>query len=288
MDRVAVTANPLRPTADGYLPGLVQALREGGVEVRLDPDAAGVAGVKPDGELREVADWAGLVVAVGGDGSMLRAVQRILPSTRPLLGVNSGRLGFLTYSAATNPRDIAEAIRRRDFVMSERSMVAATLVRDGREFQTLVALNEITVTRRNVARMIAVDAVIDGEMLNQYHADGLIVSSPTGSTAYSMSAGGPVVAPSSPVIILTPICPHALSNRSVVVADHEVVELRVAAPEDGEPVQVTADGESGCLLEPGDVLRVGKAAFSQPLALPPDRTFFETLRLKLRWHGSNV
>jgi NAD+ kinase len=288
MDRIAVTANPNHAPAGNYIPDLLVAMEAAGVAFRLDEDGAASVGRSADGTLREIAEWAEMVLVVGGDGSMLRAVQKMRPLVRPLMGVNSGRLGFLTYSTATDPSGIAAAIRDEDFLVSERSMICGEIQCKGEKIIDVLALNEITVTRHNVARMIRVEASIHSEVRNHYYADGLIVATPTGSTAYSMSAGGPVVAPSSQVMVITPICPHALSNRSVVVADSEVVELRVLPSEEGEPVVVTSDGENAGILPPGCTLKIRRAETTLPLARPRDRSFFETLRLKLRWHGSNV
>ena len=288
MDRIAVSANPNRLPAGDFLTALVRSLEAHGLEVRVEDEVASRAGCEGGGDLRALASWADMVIVVGGDGSMLRAVHQMMPVVRPLMGVNSGRLGFLTFSTATDPAEIAGAVRDHAFDLSERTLIEGVVLRGGRETDRVVALNEIAVTRRNVARMIHVHAYVRGELLNEYHADGLIVATPTGSTAYSMSAGGPVVVPGSGVMVLTPICPHALSNRSVVVSDTEAVELRVESHDEGDPVMFTADGETACLLEPGDILRLQRAAACLPLALPPDRSFFETLRRKLRWHGSNI
>lgn len=289
MDRIALTTNPLRPPAPGFLPGLVDALTGDGVDVRMDRDAATVVGSAADAPtLRELAAWSQMVIVVGGDGSMLRAVHQMLPVMRPLLGVNSGRLGFLSFSTASEPADIARALRTGDYRISERALLDAVLLREGKEINRFTAVNELTVTRRKVARMIHVETTVCGQLLNHYHADGLIVATPTGSTAYSMSAGGPVVAPDAGVLILTPICPHALSNRSVVVGDTEAIELRAWPADDSDNVMFTADGETACLLEPSDVLRLQRSQVRLPLVVPATGSFYETLRAKLKWHGSNV
>lgn len=290
MDRIALTTNPLRPPSPGYLAGLLAALQGDGRDVRLDAETARVAGLPAteSDDLRAIAGWAELVIVVGGDGSMLRAIHRMAPVMRPVMGVNSGRLGFLSFSSATEPGEIARALREQDFAITERAMLEAVITRANGEEETYFAVNELTVTRRKVARMIHVEARVQGQLLNHYHADGLIVATPTGSTAYSMSAGGPVVAPDAGVLVLTPICPHALSNRSVVVGDSEPVELRAWPADDSDAVMFTADGETACLIEPGDTLVLRRAADRLPLVVPGAGSFYETLRAKLRWHGSNV
>ena len=290
MDRIALTINPLRPPAAGFLHALVLAMRAEGFEVRADAETSPfLADTAPSGgDLRELAEWSDLVLVVGGDGSILRAVHRMLPVMRPLMGVNSGRLGFLSFSAASEPVEIARAIRGGGYAISERAMLTARVLRGGEEIHCFTAVNELTVTRRKVARMIHVVASVRGQLLNHYHADGLIVATPTGSTAYSMSAGGPVVAPDAAVLILTPICPHALSNRSVVVGDSEAIELKAWPADEADSVMITADGETACLLEEGDTLLLERAAARLPLVVPGSGSFYETLRAKLRWHGSNV
>ncbi|MFM7181423.1 MAG: NAD(+)/NADH kinase [Verrucomicrobiales bacterium] len=290
MDRIALTTNPLRPPAPGYLAGLLSALQGDGREVRLDAETARVAGL-PAGEtddLRALAEWARLVIVVGGDGSMLRAVHRMAPVMRPVMGVNSGRLGFLSFSSATEPGEIARALRDREYAITERSLIEAVITRANGHEETFFAVNELTVTRRKVARMIHVEASVHGQLLNHYHADGLIVATPTGSTAYSMAAGGPVVAPDAAVLVVTPICPHALSNRSVVVSDSEPIELRAWSADDSDAVMLTADGETACLIEAADTLVIRRSGSRLPLVVPGAGSFYETLRAKLRWHGSNV
>ena len=295
MDRIVLTMNPLRPPKPGFLPGLVAALVNEGKEVRIAAEAQPEASFQtipsnPEDvcHLRELTAWADLVIVIGGDGSILRTVQNMFPLLRPVMGVNSGRLGFLSHSADEDPVEIARIIRAEDFVISERSLLDAVVIRNGAEVNRVTALNEITVTRRKIARMIHVQATVHGQLLNNFHADGLIVATPTGSTAYSMSAGGPVVAPDASVLVLTPICPHALNNRSVVVGDSEAIELRAHPADEGDSVMFTADGETASLLEPGDVLRLQRAQAKLPLIMSAKNSFFETLREKLRWYGSNV
>jgi NAD+ kinase len=284
MDRIALTANPERLPGPGYLEALAAALAARGFETRTEEFPTDGTASGP----RELAAWADLVMVVGGDGSMLRVIHRMLPVLRPVMGVNSGRLGFLTYSAAGDPAVLATALCEGLFQISERTLIEGVVIRRGEAVDKVAAVNEIAVTRRNVARMIHVEASVRGELLNHYHADGLIVATPTGSTAYSMSAGGPIIQPEAGVMVITPVCPHALSNRSLVIPDTEAIELRAHPAEGDDPAMFTADGQTVCLMEDGDVLRIQRAEARLPLVLPPERSFFDTLRHKLRWHGSNV
>jgi len=290
MDRIAITANPLRPPPAGFLAALLRAFTDHGAEVRIDEEAASLTTHAATDDADSLAEWATLVVVVGGDGSVLRAAHSYRNADCPLLGVNSGRLGFLSFSAATDAAETAAGILEHRFVVSERRLLQAEIWRqNAREpAAVLEALNEITVSRRAISRMIHIEASLQGEILNTYYADGLIVATPTGSTAYSMSAGGPVVAPESRVLVLTPICPHSLNVRSLVVPDELPVELRVLGLPEEEPVMLTNDGETPLVLEYGDVIRIVPASRVVRLALPEDHSFYGRMREKLRWQGSNV
>lgn len=287
MDRIAITANNLRPPPAGFIDGLRRALEQQGAETRLDDEAARLAGQEP-ADCDELAAWATLVTVVGGDGSMLRAIHRFRGAACPILGVNSGRLGYLTFSAATDPAETAGRIVAKQFTVCERRLLEAGVLRDGVAVDSVEALNEITVARRNISRMIHIEARLGDEVINTYHADGLIVATPTGSTAYSMAAGGPVVAPDSRVLLVTPICPHALNVRSLVVADTAPVELHLLASGDDEPAMMTNDGENPVKIEVGDIIRIGPTKRTVRLAMPEGFSYFGRLREKLRWQGSNI
>lgn len=292
MDRIAITANPLRPPRAGFLSRLGDELAARGAHVCFDGDAGRHAGGRwgrGAASIGELEAWAGLLVVVGGDGSVLRAVHCYRSARCAFLGVNSGRLGFLTFSAATDPGETAERIVERRFKVCERRLLAAVVRRrrDGKVLR-VEALNEITVSRRNVARMIHVEALREGDVINRYHADGLIVSSPTGSTAYSLAAGGPIVAPEARVLLVTPICPHALNVRGLVVPDDAPIELRVLGPAEDEPVMLTHDGEDPLTLDEGDVVQIARAERTVRLAMPEDYSFYGRMQDKLRWQASHV
>lgn len=287
MDCIGITANDEKDGAETFLKRFVPALRERGVRVVLDNLSASFTddeGVPFDQMVCE----AELVVVLGGDGTMLHAVQKMLPDLRPTIGVNVGSLGFLTFSRGDDPEETARILVDGEYRISPRRLVEGVVKRDGKELCRVQALNEITLTRSNVARMIRVEASVRGDLLNRYHADGLIISTPTGSTAYSMSAGGPIVSPVAEVILLTPICPHALSDRAVVVGDKEAIELRVVTSSPDDRVVLTVDGHERHAIVEGDVLEVRLANDFLPLGMRTDRSFYEILRRKLRWHGSNV
>lgn len=288
MDCIGITANSGKSGAAGFLASFVPALLQRGVKVVMDHDAAAHF---PEGEGIAFADMvaaADMVVVLGGDGTMLHSVHRMLPQLKPVIGVNVGTLGFLTFSTGNDPEETAELLVSGDYEISERRLLDGVVRRGGVEMSRFKALNEVTLKHENVARMISVEASVRGDVLNRYHADGLIVATPTGSTAYSMSAGGPVVSPRSEVIVITPICPHALSNRAVVVGDDETITLCGKGGEDGDTLVLAVDGHVRIPITDEDVLEVRLATTPLPLVMRSDRSFYETLRLKLRWHGSNV
>jgi len=159
-----------------------------------------------------------------------------------------------------------------------------TILRAGQAHSSFIALNEVTLARGETGRLVSVSAAVNGELLNHYRADGLIVATPTGSTAYSLSAGGPLIAPSAAVFVITPICPHSLSQRSLVLSDDSVVEISPEALDSG-PMLFTVDGRDTTRIEPGDRIVVKKAAHSLHLLLLEDRSFYQALRQKLRWQG---
>lgn len=237
------------------------------------PDAASLA--------REVD----LLLVFGGDGTMLRVVREIQGAKTPVLGINLGRLGFLTLVPSQNLRQALEQIWKNEFVLESRSLIEASRVTGGCEV-TLCALNDIVISRGAVSRMIELDVEVDGLELTRYRCDGLIVSSPTGSTAYSLSAGGAIISPSADVFAITPICPHTLSNRSVIIGLSSTVKVRVIS----EKVEttVTADGQVQEDLATGDVITIRRSRRAIRLLHPGGISFFETVRQKLHWSGSNV
>ena len=287
MDCIGITANDRKDGAAEFLERFVPAIEAHGVRVVLDDVSAGHLN-RSALPFDELVDAAELLVVLGGDGTMLHAVQEMLPNLKPIIGVNVGTLGFLTFSTGDDPEETARIICSGEYRISKRRLVEGVVKRDGKELHRVQALNEITLTRSNVARMIRVEASVRGDVMNRYHADGLIISTPTGSTAYSMSAGGPIVSPAAEVILLTPICPHALSNRAVVVGDDEAIDLKVVTPNRDDRVVLTVDGHERHVISEDDVLEVRLAEQFLPLGMRSDRSFYEILRRKLRWHGSNV
>ncbi|MBI2947953.1 MAG: NAD(+)/NADH kinase [Verrucomicrobia bacterium] len=228
---------------------------------------------------------ADLVLVFGGDGTMLRVARETAGSRTPLLGINVGALGFLTDVPSWDLSRALQQVWSGDFRVESRALIEASADCQGQCFRT-IAFNEFVISRHMVSRLIELEASVDDEILTRYRGDGLIISSPTGSTAYSLAAGGAVVYPTAEVFTLTPICPHTLSNRSVIVNLSSTIRVRILSQ---KPEAVfSGDGQDDRRLNAGDVVTIRRSRHSVRLIHLTGTSFFETLRHKLNWSGSNV
>ena len=283
--KVGILARTDKPQSATLVRSLAEALAGRGVEVLLENNTAALTG-SPGVDDRQLASSCDLLLVLGGDGTILRALHRMRGVAPPIFGINVGSLGFLTGVSGEDWSRAVDSIAAGDFKLSSRTLLRVELERDGRIVETFTGLNDAVVSRGHHSQLIKVGVRIDGEELSVYHADGLIVATPTGSTAYSMSAGGPLLLPDSACLVITPICPHVLTNRSTVVADTAQLELRLVSP--GPGVTVNVDGQEIREFGPADLLRVSRAEEKLRLATLPGRTFSGVLREKLKWSGSNV
>lgn len=215
---------------------------------------------------------------------MLHAVDRLGVTAKPIAGVNIGTLGFLTSCTDTEVAEFAKALKEGSYETSKRTLLAVRVVRADGSVESFMALNEAVLARGQTGRLGGLRALVDGELLNRYRADGLIVATPTGSTAYSLSAGGPLISPSAGVFVITPVCPHTLSQRSLVLDDSVKVELAPDGEMDG-PMSFTVDGRDCVDLNEGDRVEVEKAANDLHLLRLTGRSFYGALRQKLNWRG---
>lgn len=282
MKTVGIVANPQKEGISRAT-DLVAAWADGhGLEVVVDELASSAVheGVET-GSRREIAERADLVIAFGGDGTMLAAVGAVAETGRPIpvLGVNLGSLGFLTQVPGDELSEVLESLDPESLPVTERMMLEVSR-RDG---ERRLALNDVVILKPADARMLSFEARANGELVTRYAADGLILSTPTGSTAYSVSAGGPVVVPGVEAIIATPICPHTLSIRACVVPPDSEIEVEMLQCETG--TMVTADGERAFLIEQDDVVVVRRAARQALLVDVGGHSYYEILRLKMRWAG---
>jgi len=262
---------------------LAAHLHRQGIAVLAEPGAAAALGthVTPISDA-ELPQHARLVVAIGGDGTLLRATRLIAGHDVPLLGVNRGRLGFLTDVGAADMLERVDEVLAGSYVAEPRMMLRGELLRSGSAALLGTALNDVVVQKFEIGRMIEFETWVDGIYLNTHRADGLIVATPTGSTAYALSCGGPILAPELDAIALVPVCPHTLSDRPLVIRSGRQVELRLLERLETK-AQVTLDGVLLGEFLPGDRLTVSAATPHVTLMHPPGHDFYHVLRSKLHW-----
>lgn len=228
-----------------------------------------------------VSDWseAELMIVLGGDGTLIRAAQTAAKLSLPILGINTGHLGFLTEIENAEALDHLDQILSGHYVVEERLMLEARVERDGKEVLVVTALNDAVVSKGPRARLVHLDVAVGSRSVARYRADGVIISTPTGSTAYSLSAGGPIVQPTVDVLLVTPICPHTMSSRAMVVSGHEQVAVTVV--ETPGEVGLSSDGSDPFPLHKGDVVHLSRAPYSAKLVRRHSYRFFDVLREKI-------
>jgi NAD+ kinase len=279
---VGIVSKPHSPDAGRVVPPLIEWLRDRGLGVRLDDTTAAYNGDPSAGMSRtDVPEGCDLIVVLGGDGTLLSAARAIGRREIPLFAVNLGGLGFLTAITIDELYDELQRAVRGEHRIGKRKMLTTEVVRAGEVVATWEALNDAVLTKIAIARMIDLDTFVDEQFVCAYKADGLIISTPTGSTAYSLSAGGPIIFPSVPAICITPICPHMLTNRPVLVPETSVIRVISHGPD--ESVYLTIDGQVGMPIREGDTVVCRSSYFSLLLVRPPRMMFFDVLRQKLKW-----
>jgi NAD+ kinase len=263
---------------------LVAWLRANKLQAVVEETHAAALGVKSGKTKEDITSSVDLIVVLGGDGTLLSVAQYVGKRSVPILGVNFGQLGFMTALTAEELLPAMDRIVAGDFKVNQRMMLDVTLERNGRVLFTRQVLNEATISKGGaLARIIDLETSVDGEALCVYKADGLIVTTPTGSTAYSLSAGGPIVRPDVGVIVLTPICPHTLTHRPMVLTDSAVVRVRVHSRDSDGEVVLSLDGHTGTGLCNEDNVEIRRGRNTVPLVQAHNRTYFDVLRHKLRW-----
>lgn len=236
---------------------------------------------------QEMVQRADCLIVLGGDGTLLYSARLAAPYGVPIFGINLGHLGFLTEVDIPNLQEALASLLAGNFTVEERMMLEAGVVGENCVYKPMTALNDAVITKGAFARLIALDILVDGQRYSTFHADGVIISTPTGSTAYSLSAGGPLVVPSLELMVITPICPHALWGRPLVIAPDSAVSVTLLSRQ-GE-VMLTMDGQHGISLQQGDTVRVRKTAHSARFIKLSNRTFFDILKEKLQeGDGKNV
>jgi NAD+ kinase len=280
---VGIISRPRREDIARVVPPLVNWLQAHGAEVTCDSETSDCLGplAVQTRKREELPGCTDLLIVLGGDGTLLSAARLAAERKVPILAVNLGGLGFLTTVSQDELYSILEELFSGKHRVSERVMLEAEIVRSGAIIRRQIALNDAVLNKAALARIMDLELRVDGEYVTTYKADGLILSTPTGSTAYSLAAGGPIVYPIVEAFVVTPICPHTLTNRPLVIPDSATIEVDFKA-EDGV-VFLTLDGQVGIELVRGDHIRVRKAAEKLLLVRPAKKTYYQILRSKLKW-----
>ncbi len=281
MKSAAIISKPSKPELATILPELLSWFRQRGYQLYLDKETARYT----DGEEVVSREAIGLkhpdfALVLGGDGTLLSAARAVAHEGVPILAVNLGSLGFLTEVPLNEMYPTLEAVDAGDCPTEQRALLDCSLIRDGNKVAQHFALNDAVVSKSAIARLLDFDLVIDGVFVFNCKADGVIIATPTGSTAYSLAAGGPVLMPSVTSFVVTPVCPHSLTHRPLVVTDKATIELGVETG--GEDAFLSIDGQVGVPVKPGDRVACHRAQHTVRL-LRMKKTFFDVLRNKLKW-----
>jgi len=279
---IGITSKPKKPEVRDIVTPLVHWLHDRSIEVLVDKDTGSTLdGSEKCVTRNEMPSLVDLIIVLGGDGTLLATARVLNRKPVPLLAVNLGGLGFLTVITRDELYSTLERVLAGDFRTERRVQIEAEVMRAGEVISSFLALNDVVLNKGAIARVLDFDVRVDGQFISSYKADGLIVSTPTGSTAYSLAAGGPVIAPSVEAFIVTPICAHTLSNRPIVLPDSAQIEVKVKSY--GESVYLTVDGQVGVALRSEDAVHMRRASSVVELIQSPQKNYFEILRQKLKW-----
>ncbi len=285
MNKLGIIANCRKERAGHVLKILSDSARELGLDLCAFGEAADLLPNVNRAPSVDALSDVDAIVALGGDGTMLKAVRELFGLNKPLIGVNIGSLGFMTSVAEHDLVPALSCLRDESFTVSERSL-AECVVTHGDKTDIYCALNDVVVTTGASPRVITLDVSIDGVMVTSYVCDGLIISTPTGSTGHSLSAGGPIVYPETPAFVVSPICPHTLSSRPLVVPDNS--EIRICVRGESADARLSVDGQVGLAMCTDDRVVVGRCEQKVRFLHLPDYDYYRVLRQKLRWQGSAV
>ena len=257
-----------------------------GAEVQIEAHTSELMGAGPGRSTHALAQECEILVALGGDGTILQVVHEMGEDFKPIFGINLGSLGFLTCVSSSAVEQAVECIVSRRYVKTQRVLLEMEVRRADTTISRRIGLNDAVISRGGLSRLIRLQTWIDGAALTEYNADGLVISTPTGSTAYSLAAGGPILTPDCGVFVVTPICPHVLTNRSLIFSDASTIA--VSPGSDQGEIYLTVDGQDSMAISTGDMIYIRKAKKCVPLAVLPGVSFFEVLRQKLKWSGTAI
>jgi NAD+ kinase len=283
---IGLIAHPGKPGVGDLVNSLAAEFARFSMSVLLEKETAAASGQRSDMTIAQLGGKADLLVVVGGDGTILNVSGQLGEASPPIFGINVGSLGFLTCVSSPAFREAVECIANGKMTFSNRALLEVVLQDSKEKHKPMIALNDAVFSRGELSRLIRLRTRVNGEALTEFNADGLIIATPTGSTAYSLSAGGPILEPESGVFVITPICPHVLTNRSIIVSEKSVIEVEASEPD--YPVYLTVDGREPVRIAKDATVQIRKAKKTLRLAAMPDMSFFSVVRQKLKWSGSNV
>jgi NAD+ kinase len=282
MKKIGIICKTGIPEPPEILKGLLPWLDQKGYKTYTDIETSSILNI--EGFHRsEIPSLVDMIIVLGGDGTMLSVCRLIKDREIPILGVNLGGLGFITEIQRNEVYDVLEKILNGECPVEERIMLTSYVYRNNERIAEFTVMNDVVVTKGALARIIDLETYINNMYVTTFKADGLIVSTPTGSTAYALSAGGPILYPTLNSLVLSPICPHTLTNRPIVLPDDVLIEIILRSK--GEDIFLTIDGQIGFPLQLNDVIEVRKSPFKTKLVTPFKRNYFKVLRTKLKWGG---
>jgi len=281
LKRIGVYAKKNHPDAEQIAIEICERFKRENIEVLLEDSLAEQVGQINGTSGEEIPALVDMVIVLGGDGTLISVARQIGAHNTPIVGVNLGQLGFLTEVTRDELPEMLERIIAEDYHVTDRMMLEAAIRREGQIVGKFTVLNDVVINKGALARIIDMETYVDGRYLTSYKADGLIVSTPTGSTGYNLAAGGPIIYPDINSLLITPICPHMLTNRPIMVWSRSLIEIKIKFEDD--VVFFTGDGQVGRKLLPGDVVEVSRSESRTRLVASPSKDYFEILRTKLSW-----
>jgi NAD+ kinase len=279
--KVGIIANIEKENMAGFAGALKKWLEDRNIKVSLEANIAAAIGGSGGFKLEDLASKVDLIAVLGGDGTMLRTARYVAQHPVPIVGINMGTFGYLTEVNLNETYVALELILKGDFLTEKRMMLDVKIRRGKKIIGSGIVLNDVVINRGNLSRIVELETVINNQYLTTYKSDGLIISTPTGSTAYSLSAGGPIVFPGKDLIIINPICPHTLTNRPIIFPENSDLQITLWSKESG--ATVTLDGQESYRISSGDVMAIRKSKHYTRLVLSPHRSYGEILRSKLGW-----
>lgn len=281
LKKIGVYAKKNHPDAEQLAINICERFEREGINVLLEDSLAEQIGQINGYSREEIPDLVDLIIVLGGDGTLISVARSVAGRNTPIVGVNLGQLGFLTEVTRDELPEMMENLIAGDYRVTDRMMLDAFIKRNGETVGQYTVLNDVVINKGALARIIDMTTYVDGRLLSNFKADGLIIATPTGSTGYNLAAGGPIIYPEINSLLISPICPHMLTNRPIILWSRSIIEVEVRFEDD--VVFFTADGQVGRKLLPGDRVEIKRSESRACLVNSPNKDYFEILRTKLSW-----